>query len=528
MLALALGTSACSGAANNPGGSGGSANALTVGAYDGPTIQRNFNPYSPNVLAGTKGLVYEQLFGVNQLKGGAFVPWLVTTYAFTPDGKTMTLTMDPRAKWSDGTPLTSQDVVFTAQYLTKHELAPFEYASITAPDKGTVKITFAQPAFGKVTDVGGLAVLPKKQWAAKTNPLTDLNQDPVGSGPYTVKQFTSQQVTFGARDGYWKQNVPVKSVIYTICGDTATQKLQTDQIQWTSCGITSIKSNYLAKNPTHHVFNAQYAGRFIALNLTRKPFDNLDVRRGISLALDREKLAALVNGENPGSMQPVSPTGYDSKAWAAWLPAQYLTPVKQDDKAALQSFAKAGYRQKGGKLVGPDGKQLAIEFLEVADYADSIQYLRVVVEQLKKIGIDARIKAVAENLFTSNQTAGKFDAVTSKVGYGINPIPGYRKLLASENIGKTNVQRWNDKATNDLLAQGDSAPESQQKTISKKLATIMVERLPLIATNTNPSGSLYSTKHWTGWPDQTNPYSSATPYGGTDTALTVLSLKQVR
>ncbi|AKU17114.1 hypothetical protein VV02_16685 [Luteipulveratus mongoliensis] len=524
-LALGLCTSACSGSTNSTSGSN-AANALTVGAYGGPTIQRNFNPYSPNFLSGTAGLVYENLFGANPLKGGAFVPWLVTKYAFSPDGKTMTLTMDPRAKWSDGTPLTSSDVVFTADYLKKHDLAPFEYSSITAPDKGTVTIAFTQPAFGLVKDVGGLIVLPQKQWASKTDPLTDLNQNPVGSGPYTVKQFTSQQVTFGAREGYWKQTVPVKTLNFTICGDTAVQKLQTDQMQWTSCGITSIKSNYLTKNPTHHVFNAQYASRFLALNLTRKPFDNIDVRRGISLALNRGQLADLINGENPGAMQPVSPTGYDAKAWSAWLPPEHLTPVKQDVNAALQSFAKAGYRQSGGKLVGPNGKQLSIELLEVADYADSIQYARVLVEQLKKVGIDAKVKAVAENLYTSDQAAGKFDAVVSKVGYGGNPISGFRTLLASENVGKNrNWERWNDKATDNLLTQAKSAPEAEQKSISKKLGTIMAERLPLIATNTNPASTLYSTKHWTGWPDASNPYSSATPFDGLDTALTVLSLK---
>src|SRR5882757_1153180 len=92
-------------------------NVLTVGAYNGPTIQRNFNPYSPNALTGANGLVYEALFGFNSLQNGQLKPWLVTRYELSNGGRRLTMHLDPRATWSSGAKLTSADVLFTFSYL---------------------------------------------------------------------------------------------------------------------------------------------------------------------------------------------------------------------------------------------------------------------------------------------------------------------------------------------------------------------------------------------------------------------------
>ena len=109
--------------AGNASSSGGSSAVLTVESSQQNAITQNFNPYiqsSAATLLGATSLVYEPLLQANVIKPGQYYHWLATGYTWSDGGKTITFTIRPGVKWSDGTPMTAADVAFTFNLIKKY------------------------------------------------------------------------------------------------------------------------------------------------------------------------------------------------------------------------------------------------------------------------------------------------------------------------------------------------------------------------------------------------------------------------
>jgi peptide/nickel transport system substrate-binding protein len=189
---LALG--ACSG--GNASGANASKGALlTIPREDMGTFTRNFNPFSPNALPMTQQAIYERMFVYNPVKGEA-VPWLAKSWETSADGRTVTFRLDPAAKWSDGQPLTADDVAYTFA-LQKRVMGGFDYlANAKAADAHTVRFTLSTPFSPALYELGQQVIVPKHVWEKVKDPAKETNPTPVGSGPYTtVAAFTPSRST---------------------------------------------------------------------------------------------------------------------------------------------------------------------------------------------------------------------------------------------------------------------------------------------------------------------------------------------
>src|SRR6202158_1682733 len=173
-------------------------NSLTMLANQQDAYPQNFNPYSPGVISGTQGLIYETLLYVNRLDGSV-KPWLASSYELASDAQSITFHMRQGVTWSDGQPLTSDDVVFTLNLILKNpsiDLTGIGAAvkDVSAPDANTVKVTLSKPFNPIVWILGGqIFILPKHTWSSvKGDPSHYADANPVGTGPYIVKSFTPQ------------------------------------------------------------------------------------------------------------------------------------------------------------------------------------------------------------------------------------------------------------------------------------------------------------------------------------------------
>src|SRR5947209_731166 len=124
-------------------------NFLTLLANEQDAYTQNFNPYSPGVISGTQGLIYETLLYVNRLDGKV-TPWLASSYSLASDAQSITFTLRQGVVWSDGQPFTSADVVFTLNLLLKNSSVDLTgigavVKSVTAPDSSTVLVTLNKP-----------------------------------------------------------------------------------------------------------------------------------------------------------------------------------------------------------------------------------------------------------------------------------------------------------------------------------------------------------------------------------------------
>src|SRR5215469_15025140 len=119
---LAVGCSAGSGStSNNSGGGKTSANSvLTISNENGALWTCGFSPLNTSDTLLSVGFVYEPLVFVNPLQNGKTTPMLATSWSWGPGNKTLTFTIRPGVKWSDGTPMTAADVAYTFNMIKKY------------------------------------------------------------------------------------------------------------------------------------------------------------------------------------------------------------------------------------------------------------------------------------------------------------------------------------------------------------------------------------------------------------------------
>src|SRR6185312_1247023 len=153
-LALAACSSSSSPSKSSSGGTGGAQTALVIeDATASTAYTNNFNPFDAGdfVLSeNTASFMFEPLMMINTLKSTqAPIPWLAQKFDWTNNGKTLTISLNPNAKWSDGSALTSADVAFTYQMVTTAKNSAMNLqgipaaASITEPSATQVVINYA-------------------------------------------------------------------------------------------------------------------------------------------------------------------------------------------------------------------------------------------------------------------------------------------------------------------------------------------------------------------------------------------------
>ena len=94
--------------------------SVTISNEQGATWTCGYNPFNASLVDWSFGPIYEPLVFVDALKSGGATPWLASKYAWSNHNKTITFTIRPGVKWSDGKPLTAGDVLFTFNLMKKY------------------------------------------------------------------------------------------------------------------------------------------------------------------------------------------------------------------------------------------------------------------------------------------------------------------------------------------------------------------------------------------------------------------------
>src|SRR5947209_8555843 len=169
LIILSLVLAACGGSATVHKANQNS--SLTLLANASGDYPRNFNPYSPSAISGTQGMIYETLLSFNRLNGDV-KPWLAASYDLASDASSVTFHLRQGVQWSDGQPLTSDDVVFTLALLKKYPALDLNsitpvIKNVSAPDASTVTVTLNKPFYPMLWYLGGqVFILPKHTWSA--------------------------------------------------------------------------------------------------------------------------------------------------------------------------------------------------------------------------------------------------------------------------------------------------------------------------------------------------------------------------
>ncbi len=534
-LTAAVGAAGSVGSASTAEAAGGGTSkgvVLNVSASPAGPISQNFNPYSETAafnFLGATSMIYETLLQFDSLKSGVVRPWLATSYAWSNGGRTLTFQIRKGVLWSDGRPFSAADVAFTLNLLKKNpslNLAGVQFATAVASGSAVI-VTFTGPGYTLLYNIANTYIVPQHIWSTVGNPAAYINPNPVGTGPYLLKSWSVQRISLTKNPKFWQPGLPKVAGLNYVTFDSNTSAnlaLEQGQLDWASNFVPDIRSLYVAKDPQHnHFWFPPLRSYGLVLNITQHPFDNVSVRQAISAALNRQQIVAA--GEQNEQPAAVSPTGLALPTQAQDLAPQFKNlRYRQNIAKAKGLLAKAGYHLSNGVMVNSSGQALSFGMLVPGSFTDTTTDLQVIAQQLQAIGIKASIDSVSISTWAVDLFTGKFQV---SFGSGAlvsssdpSPFPWYNLGLnyaLSAPIGtiaSADQERWNDSATNTLVAEyANAQTNAQRQAALYGLEAIQVTKSPTIPFAEGVAWSEYSTAKVTGWPSASNPYTVGSPLG---------------
>ncbi|HEY3559269.1 MAG TPA: ABC transporter substrate-binding protein [Kribbella sp.] len=504
------------------------ATVLNVGMPNGPQTE-NHNPFlgsSSGASLGYRWMIFEPLVMINGIKPTEpGKPWLATEWKWDANYTKLSLTIRDGVKFSDGQPMTADDVAYSFQIRKDNEALNSDaipYGTITASGN-KVDLTFTRSQFTNQNKILTVFVIPKHQWSTIKDPSQDTLKNPIGTGPYTVKSFTPQTTTLTLRDSYWQDLPKVKELRYTSYNDNNAQTtaLANGSSEWSFVFVPNVKAVYQNKDPKNHKlwFPANLGIHGLWINTTRKPFDNPALRRAMNLVINRDDI---FNQGEAGYFYPKveSMTGIPTPAGESFIAPEYKDlKHKVDVDAAKKELTDAGFKLEGDALLDPTGKPVTITLTDPAGWSDYITDLEIIKDNLSTIGIKATVDKANQDAWFKNIDEGNFDAAMHWTNGGATPYDIYQNIMDGKilkPVGKGGVSgnygRFNSpEATKALEAYANAADDATRTTALNTLQKIMVEQMPIIPTSASNVGGLYSTKNWVGWPDEQNQYGPAQP-----------------
>ncbi len=362
--------------------------------HEGATYSLNvpFMPVFNNLV------IYKQDVAQNSMD--TIVPDLAESWAWVNDNKTLTFKLRQGVKWHDGKPFTSADVKCTFDMLMGKSQQKFRqnprkswYSEVNdVSTNGDFEVSFnlkrPQPSLLALLASGYTPVYP-----CHVSPA-DMRTHPIGTGPFKFVEFkTNESIKLTRNPDYWKKGRPyLDGIEFTIITNRSTAILafvagKFDMTFPTEVSIPLLKDVKSQDPSAVCVVEPNNVSTNIIVNSTAPPFDNIDIRRAMAMALDRKAFISILfegQADIGGTMLP-APAGL----WA--MPKEMLESipgygpdVNASREAAKKLMQKAGY--------GPD-KHLAVKVStrNIPVYRDPAVIL---IDQLKSIYIDGELDVV--------------------------------------------------------------------------------------------------------------------------------------
>ncbi len=514
---------------------------LRVAAQSYDFAQSGFNLYNGHPNAGI-GLLYETLYFVN-VNGGALTPMLATSYQWNSNYTQLTFAIRQNVKWNDGQPFSADDVAYTFAVMKQYPAADgpgvWQYLkSVQATDAKTVVMTF-QKAYPPVlaTIAGKVYIIPKHVFSSAGDPTKYLSDHPVGTGPFTLSRYQPDLAVYSKYAGYWQASqVKVDEVRFPEYKDNATLQLALPkgEVDWAGYFSPTLQQDFVTKDSAHnHLFMDAINLYSICAN-QKDPLlggtAGLPVRLALSSALDRSQIAAQATAglEPPGSV-----TGLVLPTMNSWLaPNLGNLATTADITKAQKLLSDAGFTRGSDGIYQKGGKRLSFTLRSVDSYSDWNSAAKLVAAEAKEAGIEIKNVTVGEDNYYALRTNGKYDYQLMFCGMVGGPTPFYlyNQYLNSNQIGqgKFNFVGWNDAATDTYLKQyASTIDQNAQKQAIQGIEKVFVDNQPYIPLWTGADYDEYSTKNFTGWPDQNNPYASGSPNTAPDYGMVILHLQPV-
>jgi peptide/nickel transport system substrate-binding protein len=420
-------------------------------------------------------------------------PYLAGEWRLAADGRSLTLNLRKNAVFHDGNPITSADVAFSIMAIKEHH--PFQtmfgpVEKVETPDAHTaiIRMSTPHPAIMLAMSPALCPILPKHVYGdgrdLRNHPRN--STDVVGSGPFRFVEFTpGQRVVVERFDRFFLSGRPfLDRIVFNLTPDASSLVLALERGDVHMFPFVTVPTllRRLADNPQVMLTPNGYEGigpiNWLAFNLERKPLSDVNVRRAIAHAIDKNFITkALMGGFAQPAHGPIVPASPF---------ASEVTQYRFDLKKSATLLDAAGYKP------GPGGERfkLTLDFIPGMDDQQRAvaEYIR---GQLRRIGITVEVRASADFPAWAKRIASHdFDMTMDLVFNWGDPIIGVHRTYLSTNIKPiiwTNTQSYRNQKVDELLnTAGGVLDPSKRKAYYAKFQRIVTDELPIVYINVVP------------------------------------------
>lgn len=392
---------------------------LSVNLLTGPTI--------PNI-----SLMANVVQGLVALdSAGELVPAIASEWEQV-NPTTYVYKLDPEQRFSNGDPVTAEDVVFSMRYamdpktgsVTSSFYLNVKSIDQTGPDEVTVKLKTPDPTWDYVPGQYPGWIYEKDSLKAAGENLGSPDGIPIGSGPYKITEFTADRVVFERNEHYAGEQPPVAKFTVRLIDDDSTRlaAMQSGDIdgalyvplqstrQWQELPDTEL---YSATTPNLDL---------IWFNTTKAPFDDPHVRRAVMYAFNREAVVDNVLGGNATVAMPqVLPD-----MWVNEMSVEEAE-AREDEMGPLYEYDMEKAADELAQSKYPDGFDATVYTTASApELALAMQGLQ---QSLSELGINLTVREISDVNYYDRASSGNFEMLSSTGSFDYPDPLGYYYLV---------------------------------------------------------------------------------------------------
>jgi peptide/nickel transport system substrate-binding protein len=388
-------------------------------------------------------------------------PSLAESWETSEDQLTWTFTLREGVTFHDGSEFDSADVVYSYNRIIDEELNnSYRFAnveSVEADGPQTVVLTVSQPTPNLLALIGafkGMAILPEN--AAED---LDLTTEANGTGPFMLESSDASSTVLTAYEDYWGGAPSVSGVEFRYITEPAAAltALRNGEVHWTDNvppqQVSALEDDDEVELETTPSVDYWY----MSMNLDRPPFDDVDVRRAIAFAVDREEVTEAARFDAARPNQTAIPE--DSFFYNDYA------PFERDVDQARELLSEAGVETP-----------LTMGLMVTDEFPETITAAQVVASQLGEIGIEVEIETLDFATWLARQADGEFDAFLLGWLGNIDPADFYEAQHVTD--GPSNYQGYSNPEVDRLLTEAATeVDEDARKELYDQATEIIVDEV---------------------------------------------------
>lgn len=518
-------------------------------------------------VGGNYNLMYEPLMNFNSLNG-QMEPLIAKSYQ--QNDNVISVILDSRAKWSDGSPINAADIIFTYEIGKKYPAAPTAYVwtHISAVTADTIDDSTSEN--GKAERVSftlnkernnplavldyfqAVRIIPKHYIQKQLDDLNGdlaafqkerLDKDPVVSGPYTLHSYSGEKIVLKRREDYWgkvlyQDRLPKPQyIIHPIykANDHFSIALQQGNLDISSTFIPRIWQKekqgvrtWYSKEP----YFVPAAMTMLFVNVTKAPLNDRNFRRAMAHAVNYADVKELAFSQYSPSLEPglILPFGTEKHYYSDEDVKKY--GAKYDLELAKKILMDAGYKSvfnANGELehmLDKNGQKVpTLSIKSPAGWTDWEAMVQIAVKGMREAGIDIREGFVDASIYFNSLPTADWDLILHAPSVNSTPSQPWSRfesVLSSrewkpvgekmnENQGRfnnPNDKNYNSKVDSLLKIIPSLSDEEKKLEAYRALNVIFMQEQPTIPLVYRPEQFYeFSIKNWDNFPNEKNTYT---------------------